>query len=209
MQQRTTTSIDYVTTSTSFSDDIDTNISTSAPDDDVSNVTSNVIASSPYRGGNTTSGDHVTNYASSAWTTEAPGDLSSSMTSAPIQSLPTPADVTRTRHVDSTFTGWITEKQNLSGLHASYNLYILGATFGLMLLCFALVVCWVQCKKRLTLFKYERLPARADQHQQQQQQQGDPDYVYKPSNGADLLDEQYENTFVGVSIPILQEVTRL
>ena len=34
------------------------------------------------------------------------------------------------------------------------------------------------------------------------------DYFYKPSNG-NALDDEYENTFVGVSVPLLQEVTKV
>ena len=34
------------------------------------------------------------------------------------------------------------------------------------------------------------------------------DYIYKPVSGS-TLDEEYETTFVGVSIPLLQEVTRI
>ena len=34
------------------------------------------------------------------------------------------------------------------------------------------------------------------------------DYIYKPLQG-NILDEEYENTFVGVSIPLLQDNTRI
>lgn len=34
------------------------------------------------------------------------------------------------------------------------------------------------------------------------------DYVYKPTQGG-YIEEEYENTFVGVSIPLLQEVTKV
>ena len=34
------------------------------------------------------------------------------------------------------------------------------------------------------------------------------DYIYKPVSGG-ALDDEYETTFVGVSIPLLQEVTRI
>lgn len=35
------------------------------------------------------------------------------------------------------------------------------------------------------------------------------DYIYKPLIGSSLLDEEYENTFVGVSIPLLQQNTKV
>ena len=35
------------------------------------------------------------------------------------------------------------------------------------------------------------------------------DYIYKPLIGSLVLDEEYENTFVGVSIPLLQDNTKV
>ena len=35
------------------------------------------------------------------------------------------------------------------------------------------------------------------------------DYIYKPLIGSLVLDEEYENTFVGVSIPLLHDNTKL
>ncbi len=32
------------------------------------------------------------------------------------------------------------------------------------------------------------------------------DSIYKPSQG-DILDDEYENTFVGVDVPLLQEIS--
>ncbi|KAK2164082.1 hypothetical protein LSH36_69g07008 [Paralvinella palmiformis] len=133
-------------------------------------------------------------------TTHAPTDATTS--SGPrTSSFPVSNYVIPTHRLESTLTGWITDSHNLSGLHGNYNLYVLYGTFGLMLLCFLLLVFWIQCKKRLMLLRYERLPVTAAD-------QRDTNFVYKPSNG-DLLDEEYENTFVGVSIPILQDVTKL
>ncbi|KAK2142685.1 hypothetical protein LSH36_923g01030 [Paralvinella palmiformis] len=142
--------------------------------------------------GNVNPGNDVTSTLS-AWTTRAPTEA--------VTSLPVPMYVKPTHRLESTFTGWITDTENLSRLHGNYNLYVLYGTFGLMLLCFLLLVFWIQCKKRLMLLRYERLPVTvADQRE--------TNFAYKPSNG-DWLDEEYENTFVGVSIPILQDVTKL
>ena len=102
--------------------------------------------------------------------------------------------------LEPTFTGWIIDSRNVTVFHSNYNLYVLYATFVLMMFCFLLAVCWVRCNRRLMLLRYERLPATVAE------QRDAKGFVYKPSNG-DLLDEEYENTFVGVSIPILQEVT--
>ncbi len=72
-------------------------------------------------------------------------------------------------------------------------------TFGLILLCFLCMVCFVQCKRRWMIIRYERLPVTEEYK---------TNFDYKPTPGG-LLDEEYENTFVGVSMPILHEVTKV
>ena len=47
---------------------------------------------------------------------------------------------------------------------------------------------------------YNKIPTSSDV--------GRYEYFYKPSNG-NSLDEEYENTFVGVSVPLLHEVTKI
>ena len=57
---------------------------------------------------------------------------------------------------------------------------------------------WYIVKKRRQ--GYFRIPTSSDVKKY--------DYFYKPSNG-NALDDEYENTFVGVSVPLLQEVTKV
>ena len=104
-----------------------------------------------------------------------------------------------THRMESTFTGWITATHNLNRINGNYNMYVLYAAFGIMIFCFLGVVCWLQIKKRWMLLRYEQLPATETKEEH---------LVFKPSHGG-LLDEEYENTFVGVSIPILQDVTKV
>ncbi len=103
-----------------------------------------------------------------------------------------------TERIETTYTGWISPNHNISLLHGNYNIYVLSVMLGLFFLCFMFLVCWVQCKKRLVLFQYERFPST----------QFEPRLDYKQSQGV-LLDEEYENTFVGVSLPILLDVTEV
>ena len=57
---------------------------------------------------------------------------------------------------------------------------------------------WYIVKKRRQ--GYFRIPTSSDVRKY--------DYFYKPSGG-NSLDDEYENTFVGVSVPLLQEVTKV
>jgi hypothetical protein len=112
-------------------------------------------------------------------------------------SLPLSMHVMPTHRIESTLTGWITSGHSIIRIHENYNvLYIM---FGIMVFCLLFVVCLVQIRKKFLLLRYERLPVTNDQK---------PTHIYKPSHGG-LLDEEYENTFVGMSIPILQDVTKV
>lgn len=62
----------------------------------------------------------------------------------------------------------------------------------------ALFVLKVILRKR---HAYQLIPAHDPHHRF--------DYIYRPIQGNVALDDEYENTFVGVSIPILQDNTRI
>ena len=49
--------------------------------------------------------------------------------------------------------------------------------------------------------QYQRLPTSDPSHRYS--------YIYRPMQGNAALDDEYENTFVGVSIPLLQDNTRI
>ncbi len=59
------------------------------------------------------------------------------------------------------------------------------------------VFCVLRRKKRLS---YAKIPSSSDVKRYE--------YFYRPSNG-NSLDDEYENTFVGVSVPLLHEVTKI
>ena len=82
-------------------------------------------------------------------------------------------------------------------LQNHHNIYILYSVFGVVFLVFFIFLCWTQC---CVSVKYQRLPTSPNEKSKPR--------LYKPSQGG-LLDEEYENTFVGVSVPLLQEVTKI
>ena len=67
--------------------------------------------------------------------------------------------------------------------------------------CLAMILLGVLCILRKKRRGYFRIPTSSDIKKY--------DYFYKPSNGNNTLDDEYENTFVGVSVPLLQEVTKV
>ncbi len=103
-----------------------------------------------------------------------------------------------TERIETTYTGWISPNHNISLLHGNYNIYVLSVMLGLFFLCFMFLVCWVQCKKHLVLFQYERFPSN----------QSEPRLDYKQSQGV-LFDKESEKTFVGVSLPVLLDITKV
>jgi hypothetical protein len=122
-------------------------------------------------------------------------------------SLPVPVHVMPSHRTEPTFTGWSMGTQNINQIYGKYNIYMLYATFGIMVFCILGVVCWVQIRKKLMLMRYE--PLLPTNHQDPDLIYDDPDLVYKASHGGLLDDDDYENTFVGVSVPILQDVTKV
>ena len=60
----------------------------------------------------------------------------------------------------------------------------------------------VVCRRHVILSKYNSLPSSSANSASYFAY----DYIYRPLHG-NRLDDEYENTFVGVSIPLLQEVT--
>ena len=78
-----------------------------------------------------------------------------------------------------------------------YTSYVICASV-LVLLSFIVVsvVLWMRWRQ---YFSYKRLSSSGP---------GGYDYIYKPLQGHGL-DEEYENTFVGVSVPLLQEVSKI
>jgi hypothetical protein len=63
-------------------------------------------------------------------------------------------------------------------------------------LVFVLVIFVFFCRRGL----YERVPTSDTDYYK---------YIYRPLQGNDYMDEEYENTFVGVSIPLLQDNTKI
>ena len=118
-----------------------------------------------------------------------------------VHQMVTTSVTTTTRHPREPdfLSGWLTYSHDLPHVNTNYNMYILYATFGVMVLGFLMMVCWIQYKRRWLLRRYERLPAMNE---------GKSEFVYKPSD-CEVLDDAYENTFVGVTVPILHEVTKI
>ena len=87
--------------------------------------------------------------------------------------------------------------------YSPYSDLVMGAVPGLIMMAFASVSVFflgmvaISCFRRKR--KYQKIPTN------------EPityDYIYRPLQG-NVLDEEYENTFVGVSIPLLQDNTRI
>ena len=76
------------------------------------------------------------------------------------------------------------------------DLGLLAASLGILLIMMVMVsLYWMMRSKRF----YSRIPEMCDKQ--------DYGYIYKPLTGAGATDEEYENTFVGVSLPLIQDVT--
>ena len=77
------------------------------------------------------------------------------------------------------------------------DLGLLAASLGILLAVIVMVSLYFMMRsKRL----YRRIPGTCEGR--------DYEYIYKPLAG-NAIDEDYENTFVGVSIPLIQDVTKL
>lgn len=87
----------------------------------------------------------------------------------------------------------IQHRHSTLGISSNY-FWLLGLA---VLACVVVVyVLW----SRLKHYRYEKLNRLLDDD--------NAPYIYKPLQGG-VLDEQYENTFVGVSVPLLQDNTKL
>ncbi len=75
--------------------------------------------------------------------------------------------------------------------HKRYGEALLVSFAVCCILIFTICVAIVYCKRRLYLSSFEKLS---------------DNYIYKPLQGGQL-DKQYENTFVGVDVPLLQEIS--
>lgn len=93
-----------------------------------------------------------------------------------------------------------TLREQISSTHKPQVYVLVGVSVATVVLCllavFGLVVI---CRRHVILSKYNSLPSTSHSYFAY-------DYIYRPLHG-NRLDDEYENTFVGVSIPLLQEVT--
>ncbi len=85
-------------------------------------------------------------------------------------------------------------------LHGHHNIYILYSIFGVVFVLFLLFLCWTQCCVTLG---YQRLPSAGAPPAETTK--GEPSKARK----AGRRDDDFENTFVGVSVPLLQDVTKI
>ena len=93
-----------------------------------------------------------------------------------------------------------TLREQTNSTHKPQVYVLVGVSVATVVLCllavFGLVII---CRRHVILSKYNSLPSTSHSYFAY-------DYIYRPLHG-NRLDDEYENTFVGVSIPLLQEVT--
>ena len=77
------------------------------------------------------------------------------------------------------------------------DLGLLAASLGILLAVIVMVSLYFMMRSKRF---YSRIPGTCEGH--------DYEYIYKPLAGS-AIDEEYENTFVGVSIPLIQDVTKV
>ena len=91
----------------------------------------------------------------------------------------------------TTAFGQLTIQQEPPELPSSHPIWLISLLCFLVAICVAIVVIWfARCRgpyRRLAIFKEHGY-----------------DYIYRPQG---VLDDEYENTFVGVSMPLLQDIT--
>ena len=76
---------------------------------------------------------------------------------------------------------------------------IIAVLFGILFAAVTMVLLYLFLWKKRT--RYTRLLGSSDGTQY--------DYIYKPQASNAVLDDEYENTFVGVSVPLLQEISKV
>ncbi len=76
---------------------------------------------------------------------------------------------------------------------------IIAVLFGILFAAVTLVLLYLFLWKKRT--RYTRLLGSSEGAQY--------DYIYKPQASNSVLDDEYENTFVGVSVPLLQEISKV
>ena len=113
-----------------------------------------------------------------------------------------PQDASSSKRYFESIAKSVTTPTQMPQTYTLYSMRIL-LCVGLMLL--VLVVLMVMlimlCRRHSNLNKYQSIPNNNTSGAVLAY-----DYIYRPLHG-NRLDDEYENTFVGVSIPLLQEVT--
>ena len=108
----------------------------------------------------------------------------------------TSLDSSVTPHTDKEANGSILWNIFQSG---EVDLGIIAAALGLLLVCIAGILLFSYLWKRRKRYTKLFSSSSAD----------DVGFIYNPVTNNPSLDEEYENTFVGVSIPLLQDVSKV
>ncbi len=112
----------------------------------------------------------------------------------------TEASLVFTKTLNTTTSGGENSHDNLIWnlvANGEMDLGLLAASLGILLAAVVMVSLYLMMRSKRF---YSRIPSSCEGQ--------DYEYIYKPLAGG-ALDEEYENTFVGVSIPLIQDVSKV
>ena len=100
------------------------------------------------------------------------------------------------KQFDKVHVGKDSLDETLTGGRQLSNGHMAAAVVSSVCVFILVVILWIYCRKP---YNYQKI---------QSDESSKYEYIYKPLAGG-TLDEEYENTFVGVSIPLLQDNTKV